>query len=178
MTLFPDQSKQIIEGLLLCASDPISAKELGQILDLDPREVQVLLGLMKESYRQEGRGFALTEVAGGWCLTTLPEHSGYIEKLVKPRWSVLSQASAEVLAIVAYRQPVTRSEIEEIRGVNCDSALGTLLERDLIEEKGRKDAPGRPILFGTTTEFLKCFGLVSLKHLPPIQTNNQQTLPL
>jgi segregation and condensation protein B len=105
---------------------------------------------------------------------TLPQHAPYIEKLVKPRLSTLSQAALEVLSIVAYRQPVTRMEIEEIRGVGCDSSLGTLLDRQLVEEKGRKEAPGRPILYGTTTEFLIYFGLNSLDQLPELTCLNDE----
>lgn len=169
MTLFTAESKSLLEALLLCSAQPLSLKTLSEITNLEQVEIQDLLFALQIEYKEQGRGFTIKEVAGGWIFATLPQHTTYIEKLVKPRLSTLSQAALEVLSIVAYKQPVTRSEIEEIRGVSCDSSLGTLLDRQLVEEKGRKDAPGRPILFGTTSEFLKHFGLVSLEQLPKVQ---------
>lgn len=166
MNLFPDEGKRLLEALLLCSAEPLTLKVLTEITDYESSEILDLLSEIQRDYQQQSRGFALTEIAGGWMFATYPEHAPYIEKLVKPRLSSLSQAALEVLSIVAYRQPITRAEIEEIRGVSCDSSLGTLLDRALVEEKGRKDAPGRPILFGTTTDFLKYFGLSSLKDLP------------
>lgn len=166
VNLFPAEGKRLLEALILCSAEPLTLKVLTEISDLETSEILELLSEIQMDYQQQNRGFALTEIAGGWMFATYPEHAPYIEKLVKPRLSSLSQAALEVLSIVAYRQPITRAEIEEIRGVSCDSSLGTLLDRGLVEEKGRKDAPGRPILFGTTTDFLKYFGLSSLKELP------------
>lgn len=166
MNLFPAEGKRLLEALLLCSAEPLTLKALSEITEFEASEILDLLAAIQADYQQQNRGFALTEIAGGWMFATYPQHAPYIEKLVKPRLSSLSQAALEVLSIVAYRQPITRAEIEEIRGVSCDSSLGTLLDRALIEEKGRKDAPGRPILFGTTTDFLKYFGLSSLKDLP------------
>jgi segregation and condensation protein B len=179
MTLFKAEGKSLIEALLLCSAEPLTAKSISEITQLDQTEVCDLILELQSDYQKQGRGFTIREIAGGWIFATLPQHTAYIEKLVKPRLSTLSQAALEVLAIVAYRQPVTRAEIEEIRGVSCDSPLGTLLDRHLIEEKGRKDVPGRPIIFGTTQEFLKCFGLVSLEQLPkvaPSNTENQESI--
>ncbi|HCP15410.1 MAG TPA: SMC-Scp complex subunit ScpB [Peptococcaceae bacterium] len=166
MNLFPAEGKRLLEALLLCSAEPLTLKALSDITEFESAEILDLLAAIQADYQQQNRGFALTEIAGGWMFATYPQHAPYIEKLVKPRLSSLSQAALEVLSIVAYRQPITRAEIEEIRGVSCDSSLGTLLDRGLIDEKGRKDAPGRPILFGTTTDFLKYFGLSSIKDLP------------
>lgn len=174
MTLFIAESKCLFEALFLCSAEPLSVKTLAEITGIDSVAIPSLLEAIQTDYQQQGRGFALVEIAGGWMFATLPQHAPYIEKLVKPRLSTLSQAALEVLSIVAYRQPVTRMEIEEIRGVGCDSSLGTLLDRQLVEEKGRKEAPGRPILYGTTTEFLIYFGLNSLDQLPELTCLNDE----
>jgi len=169
MSLFAAESKSLLEALLICSAEPLSLKTLAEITGLEEATLHDLIIALQQEYKEQGRGFTIKEIAGGWIYTTLPQHTPYIEKLVKPRLSTLSQAALEVLAIIAYRQPITRAEIEEIRGVSCDSSLGTLLDRKLVEEKGRKDAPGRPILFGTTSEFLKYFGLASLEQLPKVE---------
>ncbi len=120
-------------------------------------------------YQDSRHGIQLCFVAGGYEFTTKVTMAPYLEAFQRPEVSSgLSQAALETLAIVAYRQPVTRVEIEDIRGVRSDSAVNTLLERELIEEQGRKDAPGRPILLGTTQRFLECFGLADLADLPPL----------
>ena len=110
----------------------------------------------------------MVEIAGGWQFLTQPEAAPYIERLYKPRAQQLSKAALETLAIVAYRQPVTRAEIDNIRQVKSDAMLAKLMEKTLVKEVGRLDAPGRPILYGTTQEFLAAFGLVSLQELPPL----------
>lgn len=166
-TLFPEEVRSIIEALLFVSSDPLSAKTIAEIVGIDEKDVVAVVSEIKAQLERETRGFRLLEVAGGYSFATRPEHSVYLEKLLKPQLSALSQAALETLAIVAYKQPITRSEIDEIRGVKSDSSVSTLLERGLIEEVGRKDGPGRPILYGTTQEFLKYFGLKSLADLPP-----------
>lgn len=164
--LFPDEAKSIIEALLLVSSEPLTVKTIASILEREELDITYLLKDIKADCEKERRGFCLMEVAGGYLFATRQEHAPYVEKLVKPRLSTLSQAALEALAIIAYKQPITRSEIDEIRGVNSDSSLNTLLERGLIEEKGRKETIGRPILFGTTAAFLKYFCLKSLNELP------------
>lgn len=166
-TLFPDDGKSVIEALLFVANEPLTIKTLAEVLERSPYDVDVLLKEIKADCERELRGFCLMEVAGGYSFVTRPEYSPYIEKLVKPRLNSLTQAATETLAIIAYKQPITRSEIDEIRGVKSDSAINTLLERNLIEETGRREGPGRPILFGTTRDFLKYFGLKDLRELPP-----------
>ena len=168
MPLFPDEAKNAIEALLFVSNEPLSAQTIAEILDRSPYDVEVLLKEIKADCEKEARGFCLMEVAGGYSFVTRPEYAPYIEKLVKPRLSTLTQAALETLAIVAYKQPITSSEIEEIRGVKCDKALNTLIERTLIQERGRKDGPGRPIVYGTTKDFLKYFGLKSLDDLPKV----------
>ncbi len=166
MPLFPDEAKNAIEALLFVANEPLSVKIIAEILERSPYDVEVLLKEIKADCEKEERGFCLLEVAGGYSFVTRPEYAPYIEKLVKPRLSTLTQAALETLAIVAYKQPITRSEIDEIRGVKSDRALNTLVERTLIQEIGRKEGPGRPIVYGTTKDFLKHFGLKNLEELP------------
>lgn len=168
-TLFPKEAKSIIEALLFVSGEPLSAKEIAGVLDLDEQDVVVLLKEIKADCERERMGFCLQEIAEGYLFVTRIEHAEYIEKLVKPRLNTLSQAALETLAIISYQQPVTRSEIEEIRGVKCDSSINTILDRGLIEEAGRKEAPGRPILYKTTPEFLKYMGLKSLDDLPKLK---------
>ncbi|MCL2103052.1 MAG: SMC-Scp complex subunit ScpB [Syntrophorhabdaceae bacterium] len=160
----------ILEALLLCSAEPLTLATLSEITGCQSGAVLEALDRLQQDYYEQGRGFAICEIAGGWMFATFPQHAPYIEKLVKPRISSLSQASLEVLSIIAYRQPVTRGEMEEIRGVNCDSSVNTLLDRGLIREAGRKDVPGKPLMFATTTDFLKYFGLTSIRDLPEIES--------
>jgi segregation and condensation protein B len=160
---------ELLEALLLCSAEPLTLTMLTDITGYESQDILEALGALQQEYHEQGRGFDICEIAGGWMYATLSKHARFIEKLVKPRLSTLSQASLEVLSIIAYRQPVTRGEMEEIRGVSCDSPVNTLLERGLIREAGRKDVPGRPILFATTTDFLKYFGLTSIKDLPELE---------
>ncbi|HEY8530459.1 MAG TPA: SMC-Scp complex subunit ScpB [Paenibacillaceae bacterium] len=160
--------KSVLEGLLFVAGDEgIPLKTAAEIVGADPGVVRDVLDDLAREYVRDQRGLRVAEVAGAYRLTTAPEHAPYFEKLaVSPMRSVLSQAALETLAIVAYRQPITRVEIEEIRGVNSDRAIQSLLAKDLIEEKGRADTVGRPILYGTTRAFLDWFGLSGLDQLP------------
>lgn len=165
MTL--QEAEQIIEALLFAAEGPLSAARLGELLELDPKSIPALVERIQRRY-QEG-GLMIREVGGGYQIVTKPELASWIEKLGRPVvHAPLSQASTETLAIIAYRQPITKAEIEDIRGVRSDSAISNLLERGLICELGRKDGPGRPILYGVTEKFLVHFGLKSLDDLPPL----------
>ncbi|NLY90438.1 MAG: SMC-Scp complex subunit ScpB [Firmicutes bacterium] len=161
------QAKAVLEALIFASSEPVTVKEMSIITELNEETVRILLFELAQEYNDQQRGIQLMEVAGGYQLVTKPEMAVYLEKLKKvPRQVPLSQAALETLAIIAYKQPITRAEIETIRGVRVDSSLTTLLEKGLIEETGRKEGPGRPILYGTTKEFLKYFGLNSLDELP------------
>lgn len=160
--------KSIIEGLLFLAGEEgLSLKQLAEVLDQRPDMIKDALDELKASMTTEGRGLQILEIAGHYQLATLPEHAPYFEKLAySPTRASLSQAALETLSIIAYRQPITRVDIEEIRGVKAERALHTLINKDLIEEVGRAEAIGRPILYGTTKAFLDYFGLASLKDLP------------
>lgn len=172
------QMKSIIEGLLFAAGDEgLDAKQIAGVLDTDPRVVKELLADMRLDFRRQGRGIQIVEVAGAYQLTTLPEHAPYFQKLAQsPARATLSQAALETLAIIAYKQPITRVEIEEIRGVKSDRAIQTLLAKQLIEETGRAEAVGRPILYGTTKQFLDYFGLNSIEDLPDSHTLDDKEL--
>ncbi|MBB6735823.1 SMC-Scp complex subunit ScpB [Cohnella zeiphila] len=160
--------KSILEGLLFVSGDEgLSVKAMAEVVEMDADVVRDVLKDLQTNLVRGKRGIRIVEVAGSFRLTTAPDHAPYFEKLAySPARSSLSQAALETLAIIAYRQPITRVEIEEIRGVKADRALHTLVVKDLIEEVGRADALGRPILYGTTKSFLDYFGLASLNELP------------
>jgi segregation and condensation protein B len=161
--------KAIVEGLLFAAGDDgLSLKQVASVLELEEEQALRIIEALKADLNAPGRGLQLIELAGVFQLATKREHAPYLKKLVEsPGSSSLSQAALETLAIIAYKQPITRAEIEAIRGVGIDHSLATLMERSLVKEVGRKDGPGRPVLYGTTDEFLQYFGLPDLDHLPP-----------
>ncbi len=161
--------KSAIEALLFVSGDSLTVKDLSNSLEVSPKFVANLLNEMVLEYEDEKRGIKLISINGEYQLVTKAENSDYIQKLLrKNKRQSLSQASLESLAIIAYKQPITRVDIDEIRGVKSESALQRLLEKDLIKEVGRLEVPGRPILFGTTEEFLRQFGLKELKELPSL----------
>ncbi|MFD3447908.1 SMC-Scp complex subunit ScpB [Microbacteriaceae bacterium 4G12] len=164
------EQKAIVEGLLLVAGDEgIYPKQIADVLEITKEEVIALLTELTQEYEAIERGFQIAQYANAYQLTTKKEHAAYYKKLIEaPGSASLSQAALETLAIIAYRQPITRIEIEEIRGVKTDKALQTLTSRLLIKEIGRAEGAGRPILYGTTKEFLDVFGLKTLEELPPL----------
>lgn len=164
--LFPDETKAILECLLFVSKEPLSVKTLAQIVELPESDIKVMMDELAQEY-SNGRGINIQIVANGYQFSTRPEFAAYIEKLYKPQNTYgLSKAALETLAIIAYKQPITRAEVEAIRGVKVDSSIGTLVDKNLVKEVGRKEGPGRPILFGTTPSFLKYFGLGELSELP------------
>lgn len=164
-----EHGKAVVEALLLAAPEPLSVPRLAELLGVEEREVRLLLDDLRADCRAPGRGVQVREVAGGFQLVTKPDFADYVEKLLQPRPRGLSAAALETLAIIAYRQPITRAEIEAVRGVNVDGVVSVLVERGLVRELGRKEAPGRPLMFGTSQEFLSYFGLKSLDDLPPVE---------
>ncbi|GLX69039.1 SMC-Scp complex subunit ScpB [Paenibacillus glycanilyticus] len=171
--------KTIIEGLLFMAGDEgLNKRQLADILELDADLAADLVYDLHRDLAREQRGVQVAEVAGAYRMTTNPDHALYFERMAyTPTRSQLSQAALETLAIVAYRQPITRIDIEEIRGVKSDRAIQSLVSKDLIEEVGRAEAIGRPILYGTTKSFLDYFGLPNIKALPePRQVDIDEAL--
>lgn len=169
----PDESKAeaVIEAILFTMGDTVEISKLAETVGCDVRTVKKILEKMEERYAAEDRGIMLTRFDNSVQLCTKPEMYDYLIRIAKnPRKIVLTDTVIETLSIIAYKQPVTRLDVEAIRGVNCDHAINKLLEYDLITELGRMDAPGRPILFGTTEQFLRCFGVRSLEELPELST--------
>lgn len=165
--MFPKETKSIIESLLFVSKEPLTLKTLSNIIELPESEIKNLIDELVEEYNYREHGINISIVANGFQMHTRPEFAPYIEKLYKPQNSYgLSRAALETLAIIAYKQPITRAEIEAIRGVKAESSIGTLVEKNLVKEVGRKEGPGRPVLFGTTDSFLKYFGLKDISELP------------
>ncbi|WP_152446536.1 SMC-Scp complex subunit ScpB [Bacillus sp. THAF10] len=160
----------IIESLLFAAGDEgLSLKQLSLVLEVDESVVLDILTELKKDYENSNRGITIIELAGAYQLTTKKEHALYLKRLVEsPSTQTLSQAALETLAIVAYKQPITRTEVESIRGVKSERPLQTLSAKALIKEVGRAEGTGRAILYGTTKEFLDYFGLKDIKELPPL----------
>ncbi|MBD7967998.1 SMC-Scp complex subunit ScpB [Paenibacillus gallinarum] len=160
--------KSIIEGLLFLAGEEgLGVKQLSEIVNESQDIVAGALEELRQEYTEQQRGLQILKIAGNFQMGTLPDHAPYFEKLAySPSRSSLSQAALETLSIIAYRQPITRIEIEEIRGVKSERAIHTLVNKDLIHEVGRAEAIGRPILYGTTKAFLDYFGLGTIKDLP------------
>jgi segregation and condensation protein B len=171
-----NEIKAVIEGLLFVSGDEgIERKQIAQVLEKDSSEIDVYIDELKETYLSPDRGMTIVEYAGSLQFVTKPDHAVYFERLVKtPSHSTLSQAALETLAIIAYKQPITRSEIEEVRGVKTEKPLQTLSAKGLVKEVGRAEGTGRAILYGTTKAFLDHFGLQSIKELPPLPDNIQE----
>ncbi|MBR5248169.1 MAG: SMC-Scp complex subunit ScpB [Lachnospiraceae bacterium] len=159
----------IIEAILFTMGEAVQVGKLAEVVELDVKAVKEVLKTMEERYWEEDRGIMLTWLEDSVQLCTKPQMYEYLIKIAKaPRKMTLTETVLETLSIIAYKQPVTRVEVERIRGVSCDHAINKLLEYDLICELGRLDAPGRPLLFGTTEQFLRCFGVSSIEDLPEV----------
>lgn len=170
MKLFGQERLGILEGLLFAVGDEgISTQQLEYVLDVNEVEIKSLLIELRERYSSISSGFDIIEVAGVYKMTTKKDHAIYLKRLIQnPNQRGLTNAALEVLAIIAYRQPITRHEIENIRGASSDNVLRKLLTFSLIEEAGRLEGPGRPILFRTTDDFLDYFGIKTLEELPEL----------
>jgi len=161
-----ERVKPVVEALLFASDGPLSLGRLKALLDADPEAIREAIDLLNREYWETGRSFLIVEVAGGFQMATRSQFAPWVRKLSGRSEARLSKAALEVLAIIAYRQPVTRQEVEAIRGVSSGGVLAGLLQRGLIRITGRSDAPGRPLLYGTTRKFLQTFGLRSLEELP------------
>jgi segregation and condensation protein B len=160
---------QALEAVLFVSDEPLTPAVLAQALDADRRTVENLCDELATRLEERGAGVVLRNIAGGWQLATQPDVAPIVEQFVlSSRHARMTKASLETLAIVAYKQPVTRHQVSAIRGVNADGVLNSLVDRGLIQEVGREDVPGRPLLYGTTPEFLERMGLPSLSSLPSL----------
>jgi segregation and condensation protein B len=173
-----EELKSVIESLLFVADGPQTLQRFGELLDqVDRQAIRDILSELQADYENQNRGVRLVEVAGGYQLRTAKANADWVKKFLGGRPARMSKATLETLAIVAYRQPITKAEVEAIRGVDVDGVLTTLLDRNLIRAVARKDVPGRPFLYGTTAEFLQLFNLKDLSHLPTLKEMEEISLP-
>lgn len=164
-----DNLKYAVEGILFAAGEPVKTAQLAAALDTNIKSVNEAVRELKDEYNSSKRGFAIIDINEGYQICSRPEYYAYIQVILgEQRRQALSNAAMETLAIIAYKQPITKSGIEYIRGINSDGSVNRLIERGLVEERGRLNAPGRPILYGTTVDFLRCFGLSTLSELPEV----------
>jgi len=170
--------KSVLESLLFVADGPLTLQRFAEALEgVDKKQIGAVLTELQSELEANQRGVRLVEVAGGFQLRTPKENADWVKKLLGGRPPRMSRATLETLAIIAYKQPITRAEIEAIRGVDVDGVVTTLLERGLIRAVARKDVPGRPFLYGTTSEFLELFNLKDLTQLPTLKETDEITLP-
>lgn len=170
------ECKGAIEAMLFAHAEPVSAARIAEVLEVEQPTVERILQTLRDDYSQPERGLCLLQLEDAWQLATKNQFSGPVKKILDTRRNTpLSQAALEVLAIIAYNQPVSRGFVEQVRGVDSSSTVAKLLEKGLIEEAGRLDLPGRPVSFRTTDVFLRTFGLEGLAQLPPLHSDE---LPL
>lgn len=163
------QKKAILEALLFVAGEPVTAGSIAKAAEIEEHEIRKLMGELISDYRDRNSGLQVVEIADGYQLVTNPDLSLWIKRFKNVNQSnKLSQPALETLAIIAYKQPITKLEIDQLRGVNSDGAVKSLMDKKLIKIIGKKETPGRPFLYGTTKEFLQYFGLKNLSDLPPI----------
>lgn len=167
--------KTIVESLVFASEAPIKAERLAEALDVDKEVIVTVLRELVRDYETMRRGFHLQEVAGGYQFRSRPEYAEWVRRLQKNRPFKFSRAALETLAIIAYRQPVTRAEVEYLRGVDSGGVVKTLLDKHLIRILGKKDIAGRPLLYGTTAGFLQVFGLADLSSLPTLKEFSELT---
>ncbi|ORT98930.1 Segregation and condensation protein B [Anaerovibrio sp. JC8] len=168
--MFMGELTGALEAVLFASGDPVSAQQLMEIFGIDMENLDELVESLSKSLEERGSGLMVQHVAGGWQLVTRRELFSYVEKLTETKEKKLSAAAMETLSIIAFKQPITKQEIEHIRGVHIEKVLAKLIELELVRELGRKEVLGRPILYGTTENFLKCFGLNELTDLPDLPT--------
>ena len=170
-----DEISGVIESILFVVAEPVKLEKLALVLEIDVDTAKQILDKMSKSYESKKRGIIIREVDGSYQLSTKPENYHYLKRMVEPRkQQELSRAAFEVLAIIAYNQPVTKAKIDSIRGVSSERAIQTLLERELICEAGRMEVTGRPIIYEVTQDFFKSFGIKSLDDLPILEIEEQK----
>lgn len=170
--MYLDEKESIIEAMLFAVGNVVKIEDMAEVLNVDNKTVKEMVASINKRFDDENRPITIREIDKGYQMCTKPKYHDYIRKIQdkKPK-KALSQSAMETLAIIAYKQPITRVEIEKIRGVNSDYAVSTLSEFGLIEDIGRADLPGRPLLYSTTEEFLRSFGYSSLSDLPKLSNN-------
>ena len=163
---YVEKLRATVESLLFITNEPLTIAQIAELAEIEEDDVADVLDWLQEDYSDNSKGIGVMKLGDGYIMAIKQDYLPYVEKLYRPQMSTLSMAALEALAIIAYKQPVTRGEVELIRGVKADKIVQNLIAKELIEEKGRKDAPGRPILYGTTRKFLQYFNIESLDQLP------------
>ena len=163
---YVEKLRATVESLLFITNEPLTSSQIAELAEIEEDDVLDVLDWLQEDYGDASKGIGVMKLGDGYIMAIKQDYLPYVEKLYRPQMSTLSMAALETLAIIAYKQPVTRGEVELIRGVKADKIVQNLIAKELIEEKGRKDAPGRPILYGTTRKFLQYFNIESLDQLP------------
>jgi segregation and condensation protein B len=164
-----NERRTVTEGLVFAADSPVRPEHVADVLEIEKCEALAILRDLQEEYLTAGRGFELREIAGGFQFRTRPEHGQWLRRFRKNRSFRFSRPALETLAIIAYRQPVTRADIDYLRGVDSGGVLKTLLDKRLVKILGKKDVPGRPLIYGTSRDFLELFGLSDLNGLPSLK---------
>lgn len=169
-----DNLVSTIEAMLFASGDPVEASKLAEVLDIDIETVEKMLGHLSALYDERSSGLMIIRIDNKYQICTREKYSEEVRKLMEIKKNTpLSNAAFEVLAVIAYNKTVTRSFIEQVRGVDCSGPISSLVQKGLIEEKGRMDLPGRPLIYGTTDRFLRCFSLNSLEDLPDLPKNDE-----
>lgn len=169
-----DNLVSTIEAMLFASGDPVEASKLAEVLDIDIETVEKMLGHLSALYDERSSGLMIIRIDNKYQICTREKYSEEVKKLMEIKKNTpLSNAAFEVLAVIAYNKTVTRSFIEQVRGVDCSGPISSLVQKGLIEEKGRMDLPGRPLIYGTTDRFLRCFSLNSLEDLPDLPKNDE-----
>ena len=170
-----EQLISAMEAVLFASGDPVSIDRLSQVFEISPEKVEATASALEKKLEDNKSGIKLIRLENKYQLATRNEFAEYIKKAFDiKRKTPLSPAALEVLAVIAYNQPVTRSFVEQVRGVDCSGVITTLIEKELIEERGRLELPGKPLLYGTTDNFLRCFSISDLSELPPLPKDNVQ----
>ncbi len=171
----PEQIRAGAEAILFACGSPVELTRIAAALEITEREAEKQLGILIEEYNKSGRGITIIRLEKSYQMVSKKEYAPQIRTVMDLRRNTpLSQAALEVLAVVAYNQPVTKAFVEQVRGVDCSGVIGSLCTKGLIEERGRLELPGRPLLYGTTDNFLRCFGISSLEELPPLPQKEQE----
>lgn len=170
-----EEIKAAVEAVLFAAGSPVSVSRIAEALEISKSEAQSIIEQLRDDYNKSNRGITVIKLQDSCQMCNKKEYGEYIRRVMDLRRNTaLSQAAMEVLAVIAYNQPVTKAFVEQVRGVDCSGVVGSLTTKGLIEEKGRLELPGRPLLYGTTENFLRCFQLDSIEDLPPLPEKDKQ----
>lgn len=164
-----------IEAILFASGDAVALERIADVLGLDKPTAEKIMKDLADRFNEANGGIQIVKLENGWQMCTQPKFGEQVRAALDMRRNMpLSQAALEVLAVVAYNQPVTKAFVEQVRGVDCSGVLGSLTSKGLVEERGRLELPGRPLLYGTTSDFLRCLGISSLEELPPVEHEKQE----